>query len=115
MTDAACRADVERSFYERNRLARQCADLRDSLDTLKAEASSAQQRHVEQLALHRLPDMTVEEVAERLYQDEGRVWQILKEQLFHEGYIEGLAAARAATTALHLNAEREGWPVAFGG
>jgi hypothetical protein len=92
---------------DRNELARQCADLRDQLSTLRDEYAQTQERASALLAAMELDaGKSVDEVAERAYDDKDSVLDLVKDRCWSAGYLEGLKAARLDIERLIL-AEKE--------
>lgn len=86
----------------RNALARECADLRDSMATLKAEQAERQEATTRALAEIRLSTgKSVEDVTDEVYEDTHKVLQALKDRVWEQGYRDGLHEARNAMNQLY--------------
>jgi hypothetical protein len=94
-------ASQQRPYPDRNELARACADLHDELDALKQEFADYQERMVaREAALELDAGKTVDEVADRAYDDKDLVLQLVKDRCYEEGEREGLLRARRAIETL---------------
>ena len=91
---------------DRNRIARECADLRDQLNTLRDEYATAMENAAKQMAAMELDTgKTINDVADRAYDDKDQVLDVVKDRCWTEGYLEGLKAARLGIE--HLIAEEK--------
>lgn len=80
---------------ERNKIARECADLRNQLSTLREEFLASQERAAVVIAAFELDaGKTVDEVSERAYDDKDQVLDKVKDRCWENGYVEGLQVAR---------------------
>lgn len=96
------------AWDDRNHLARECADLRDQMATMRKEYDAAQERAALVIAAHELDSgKTVDEVSERAYDDKDDVLQQVKDRCWSEGYLEGLRAARNGVEALILTEKEQ--------
>lgn len=85
-----------------NKLARECADLRDAMAMLKDDQAEQQEGTVRAMAeLVLATGRTVESVTDEVYEDAYKVLQALKDRVWEDGYREGLREARNATNALY--------------
>ena len=95
----------------RNELARQCADLRDELDTLKKRFAEYQEAAArDRAALELDAGKSVYEVAETAYEDAYTVLDLVKDRCYEEGEHEGLLRARAALDPLIWPSDKESSP-----
>lgn len=93
-----------------NRIARECADLRDAMATAKAEEAEQQERTTRAIAEIRLANGdTVQTVTDEVYEDAYKVLQALKDRVWQQGYSDGLLEARNAMERLYAEGAAASW------
>lgn len=84
-----------------NKIARECADLRDSIEALRSEQVAAQAETLQVVAEIRLASgVDVQAVTDEVYEDAYKVLDAFKDRCWSDGYEAGLWDARAAVNGL---------------
>ena len=88
-----------------NSLARQLADLRDSMDTFRKEMAETQERWMlERARLELAAGMSEDLVPEHLWEDGPQIAQVALDRVWDAGYRDGVAAAVQAISKLSADA-----------
>jgi hypothetical protein len=96
------------SLEERNRLARECSDLRDQLARERGERAEEQERWAKQWAEELLAGgKQPAEVTDIIYEDSHKVLETLKDRLWWNGYVEGIRSARNSLDEFLISEKQE--------
>lgn len=91
-----------------NILARQLADLRDEMETLRSEVARAQENWlVERARLEAAAGMTVDDIPEHLWEDGPRIAQACLDRVWDAGFRDGLQVAGQKIHALLKELEQQ--------
>lgn len=110
LDEAQLREAVTGLFKERNRLAREVADLKDEIAALRDEYARSQELNlIERARLQVAAGGTEDSISDEARDDGERIAQIVLDKVWHEGYLDALHHAFDLLHSEHIIATRQGW------